>query len=130
MRGAHPARRRRLGRRRQAGEDATGCSPSTDQHGWALDGCGALLPAQQCGVSSQSWPPRAVPACSSRWRYRPGPCRFWDTRASKNTATVSTPGPNLYLAWSPDAHFLAVANKEDVVSLVDTRCVGGARAEG
>ncbi|KAL4458683.1 hypothetical protein ABPG75_013548 [Micractinium tetrahymenae] len=47
--------------------------------------------------------------------------RFWDTRASKNTATVSTPGPNLYLAWSPDSHFLAVANKEDVVSLVDTR---------
>lgn len=51
----------------------------------------------------------------------PPPGRFWDTRASKNTATVSTPGPNLYLAWSPDAHFLAVANKEDVVSLVDTR---------
>ncbi|PSC71110.1 THO complex subunit 3 [Micractinium conductrix] len=47
--------------------------------------------------------------------------RFWDTRSARNTATVSTPGANLYLAWSPEGHYLAVANKEDVVSLVDTR---------
>lgn len=51
------------------------------------------------------------------------PCRFWDTRASKNTATVSTPGANLYLAWSPDAHWVAVANRDDVVSVVDARWV-------
>lgn len=47
--------------------------------------------------------------------------RFWDTRSSKNTATVSTPGSNLYMAWSPDSHHVAVGNREDVVSIVDTR---------
>lgn len=54
--------------------------------------------------------------------------RFWDTRAGKNTATVTTPGANLYLAWSPDAHYLAVANRDDVVSIIDARWVLGTAA--
>ena len=54
--------------------------------------------------------------------------RFWDTRAGKNTATVTTPGANLYLSWSPDSHYVAVANREDVVSIIDARSVGGGGA--
>ena len=49
--------------------------------------------------------------------------RFWDTRAAKNTATVSTPGSNLYLCYAPDGHYAAVGNREDTVSIIDIRCV-------
>ena len=47
--------------------------------------------------------------------------RFWDTRSGRNSATVSTPGDNLYLAWAPDGQQLAVVNKQDVFSIVDFR---------
>jgi len=39
--------------------------------------------------------------------------RFWDARSSKNTATLSTPGHNLYLCWSPDGNYVVVGNRED-----------------
>lgn len=39
--------------------------------------------------------------------------RFWDVRTGKNTATLSTPGNNLYLAWTPDGNYMAVGNSED-----------------
>jgi THO complex subunit 3 len=45
--------------------------------------------------------------------------RFWDVRAQKNTATLTTPGHNLYLAWTHDGNYLAVGNKEDSTS----RCI-------
>ena len=38
---------------------------------------------------------------------------------------MTTPGANLYLSWSPDSHYVAVANREDVVSIIDARSVGG-----
>ena len=47
--------------------------------------------------------------------------RFWDTRAGKNTATLTTPGHNLYLAWTGDGNYMAVGSKEDVVCTVDVR---------
>lgn len=39
--------------------------------------------------------------------------RFWDARASKNTATLSTPGNNLYIAWNHDGNYVAVGNRQD-----------------
>ena len=51
----------------------------------------------------------------------PAACRFWDTRAAKNTATVSTPGNNLYLCYAPDGHYVAVGNREDTVAVIDIR---------
>lgn len=39
--------------------------------------------------------------------------RFWDQRVAKNTATVATPGHNLYLAWTHDGNYIAVGNKDD-----------------
>ena len=39
--------------------------------------------------------------------------RFWDARASRNTATLSTPGNNLYLAWSGDGNYVALGNRND-----------------
>lgn len=47
--------------------------------------------------------------------------KFWDTRAAKNTATLSTPGNNLYFAWSRDGNYIVVGNQKDVVCTVDVR---------
>mmetsp|Transcript_13133 Transcript_13133/g.26206 ORF Transcript_13133/g.26206 Transcript_13133/m.26206 type:complete len:311 (+) Transcript_13133:73-1005(+) len=47
--------------------------------------------------------------------------RFWDARASKNTATLSTPGNNLYIAWNHDGNYVAVGNRQDVICTVDVR---------
>ena len=47
--------------------------------------------------------------------------KFWDTRAAKNTATLSTPGNNLYFAWSHDGNYIVVGNQKDVVCTVDVR---------
>ncbi|KAL4536412.1 hypothetical protein Ndes2437B_g05833 [Nannochloris sp. 'desiccata'] len=47
--------------------------------------------------------------------------RFWDARTSKNTATLTTPGHNLYLAWTHDGNEMAVGSKEDVVCIIDVR---------
>lgn len=72
--------------------------------------------------------------------------KFWDSRTSKNTATLSTPGTcafesivlqrpvspppashsshsgnNLYFAWSTDGNYIVVGNQRDVVCTVDVR---------
>ncbi|KAI9030423.1 WD40-repeat-containing domain protein [Hyaloraphidium curvatum] len=47
--------------------------------------------------------------------------RIWDTRSAKTAHTISTPGENINICWSPDAKHLAVGNKEDVISFVDAR---------
>lgn len=39
--------------------------------------------------------------------------RFWDVRSGKSTATLSTPGHNLYLAWNHDGNSMVVGNRED-----------------
>lgn len=44
--------------------------------------------------------------------------RFWDARASKNTATLSTPGNNLYIAWNHDGNYVAVGNRQDGANFV------------
>jgi WD40 repeat protein len=49
------------------------------------------------------------------------PYRFWDARSGKNTATVTTPALNLYLAWSPDGQYMAASDKDGAVSILDIR---------
>lgn len=46
--------------------------------------------------------------------------RFWDHRNGKNspTATLDTPGQNLYLAWTNNGNYLAVGNKDDGTSWI------------
>eukprot|EP00889_Picochlorum_renovo_P008189 jgi/Picre1/35219/NNA_002681.t1 len=39
----------------------------------------------------------------------------------KNTATLSTPGNNLYIAWNHDGNYVAVGNRQDVICTVDVR---------
>ena len=47
--------------------------------------------------------------------------RFFDVRSRKQSAALATPAANLSLCWSPDGHYMAVGNKEDLVCIVDCR---------
>jgi len=46
---------------------------------------------------------------------------FWDSRAKKCTDRVETKGSNIHVAWSPDAAYVAVGNKSDVLTFIDVR---------
>ena len=41
--------------------------------------------------------------------------------ASKSTHTVTTRGENINIRWSPNGNTIAVGNKEDLLTFVDTR---------
>ncbi|RWS30521.1 THO complex subunit 3-like protein [Leptotrombidium deliense] len=47
--------------------------------------------------------------------------RVWDARANKSMASIGTKGENINICWSPDGHTIAVGNKEDLVTFIDTR---------
>ena len=42
-------------------------------------------------------------------------------RYTKCTASVATSGENINVTWSPDGNTIAVGNRDDVVSFIDTR---------
>lgn len=46
---------------------------------------------------------------------------IWDSRVQKRTQSIATPGENINITWSPDGRYIAVGNKEDYVSMIDTR---------
>jgi len=47
--------------------------------------------------------------------------RVWDARSNKAVTTVTTKGENINITWSPDGHTIAVGNKEDLVTFIDSR---------
>lgn len=52
--------------------------------------------------------------------------RVWDTRSGKAgqdgaVGVIATPGSNINIAYHPSGHLLAVGDKTDTVSIVDTR---------
>lgn len=47
--------------------------------------------------------------------------RIWDARSGKSIHKVDTSGQNINISWSPDGQCIAVGNKEDMVSFIDTR---------
>uniref|UniRef100_A0A1B6MD23 Uncharacterized protein n=1 Tax=Graphocephala atropunctata TaxID=36148 RepID=A0A1B6MD23_9HEMI len=47
--------------------------------------------------------------------------RIWDARYQKCAATINTKGENINITWSPDANTIAVGNKEDLVTFIDSR---------
>ncbi|XP_063389363.1 THO complex subunit 3 [Cydia fagiglandana] len=47
--------------------------------------------------------------------------RIWDTRSRKCAAVIPTKGENINIAWAPNGAAIAVGNKEDLVSFIDTR---------
>ncbi|XP_059473059.1 THO complex subunit 3 [Neocloeon triangulifer] len=47
--------------------------------------------------------------------------RIWDSRAKKCVSKINTKGENINITWSPDGSTIAVGNKEDLVTFIDTR---------
>ncbi|XP_026482820.1 THO complex subunit 3-like [Ctenocephalides felis] len=47
--------------------------------------------------------------------------RIWDARVAKCAATINTKGENINITWSPDGNTIAVGNKEDLVTFIDTK---------
>ncbi|CAO3631694.1 unnamed protein product [Cunninghamella echinulata] len=47
--------------------------------------------------------------------------RIWDQRSGKCTAVIQTGGENINISWSPDGDNIAVGDKNDTISIIDTR---------
>ncbi|XP_058057173.1 THO complex subunit 3 [Anopheles bellator] len=47
--------------------------------------------------------------------------RIWDVRVGKCATFINTKGENINITWSPDGNTIAVGNKEDLVTFIDTR---------
>ncbi|GAC93408.1 hypothetical protein PHSY_000973 [Pseudozyma hubeiensis SY62] len=51
--------------------------------------------------------------------------KIWDTRIKSDSSgavtTISTPGSNINITYHPTGHYLAVGDKTDTVSIIDTR---------
>jgi THO complex subunit 3 len=47
--------------------------------------------------------------------------RIYDCRSSKAVKSIETPGENINICWSPDGRHVAVGNKDDLISFIDTR---------
>ncbi|XP_076812837.1 THO complex subunit 3-like [Clavelina lepadiformis] len=47
--------------------------------------------------------------------------RVWDGRSGNCTSTINTKGENINICWSPNGQSIAVGNKEDLVTFIDTK---------
>nr|CAB3266947.1 THO complex subunit 3-like [Phallusia mammillata] len=47
--------------------------------------------------------------------------RIWDARSGKCSSTINTKGENINICWSPNGQSIAVGNKEDLVTFIDTK---------
>ncbi|KAF9100305.1 hypothetical protein BGX27_000451 [Mortierella sp. AM989] len=47
--------------------------------------------------------------------------RIWDARSAKSIHKIDTSGQNINISWSPNGHSIAVGNKDDMISFIDTR---------
>lgn len=47
--------------------------------------------------------------------------RIWDTRTYKSVSTINTKGENINITWSRDGNTIAVGNKEDLITFIDTK---------
>lgn len=47
--------------------------------------------------------------------------RIWDARTQKSAAIIATKGENINITWAPNGNTIAVGNKEDLVTFIDTR---------
>ncbi|KAG9303917.1 hypothetical protein G9A89_005827 [Geosiphon pyriformis] len=53
--------------------------------------------------------------------------RFWDTRAVRSVHVTQTSGENINIAWSGNGETVAVGDKEDQITFIDTRYTSGRR---
>jgi len=88
----------------------------------ALESMGSLGPARGCCgycVDQLRWDPQNSDVLSTASADKT--VRIWDARTGKNVETIKTSGENINICWSPDSQAIAVGNKSDMVSVIDTR---------
>ncbi|KAI9497990.1 WD40-repeat-containing domain protein [Zychaea mexicana] len=59
-----------------------------------------------------------------------GTARIWDQRSGKCTSTIQTGGENINICWSPDGNYIAVGDKGDNISFIDTRTFSIFKTQG
>ncbi|CDW96962.1 hypothetical protein, partial [Sporisorium scitamineum] len=47
--------------------------------------------------------------------------RVWDVRSKPSDTAITTPGANINIAYHPTGNYIAVGDKTDTVSIIDTR---------
>jgi len=47
--------------------------------------------------------------------------KLWDSKSHKCVTTINTKGENINICWSPDGKTIAVGNKEDLVTFIDSK---------
>ena len=50
--------------------------------------------------------------------------RIWDARSGMCVHAIETRGENINIRWSPDGQHIAVGDKEDNISIIETRKCG------
>ncbi|CAG8629832.1 7598_t:CDS:2, partial [Ambispora leptoticha] len=53
--------------------------------------------------------------------------RFWDTRNNRCVNVTNTTGENINIAWSGNGETVAVGDKDDQITFIDTRHINGRR---
>lgn len=47
--------------------------------------------------------------------------RMWDARTQRSVEVFNTKGENINITWSRDGNYIAVGNKEDLITFIDVR---------
>jgi len=100
-------------------------SGSVDQTArvWSIDETGhgkdVELKGHQDSVDQLCWDPTQPERLSTASGDKT--VRIWDARAAKCTEVIETRGENINISWSPDGNHIAVGNKDDDISIIETR---------
>jgi len=90
---------------------------------WTVDGEAkdVELRGHTDSVDQLTWDPthpdRLATACGDKT------VRIWDVRSGKCTNTITTPGENINVTWSPDGKTIAVGNRADELCFIDMKQV-------
>lgn len=90
---------------------------------WAIDptgrSTGTELKGHQDSVDQLRWDPKQPEVLGTASGDKT--VRIWDTRSGKCANAIETKGENINIRWSPDGQHIAVGDKDDNISIIETR---------
>ena len=86
--------------------------------------CRQKLRGHVDSVNACAWQPFSNNICTASGDKT---VRIWDARSGKCVHAIETRGENINIRWSPDGQHIAVGDKEDNISLIETRKCARAR---
>ena len=90
---------------------------------WTIDATGrgtdTELKGHQDSVDQLRWDPKNPEVLGTASGDKT--VRIWDTRTNKCANAIETRGENINIRWSPDGQHIAVGDKDDNISLIETR---------